>query len=180
MINNQTKLNNQDKKWFALYTKPRFEKKVHQALINQKVETYLPLYTTIKQWTDRKKKVELPLIPSYVFVNTQSIDLADVYKINGVLGVLQYLKKPAVVRNFEIENLKILLKDSEKIELLEEKSLDRGESVIVEKGVFKGLIAECIKTKGKHRVIVRLELMENLIEVNVPLSYLSKLKTIES
>lgn len=54
--------------WFALYTMPRTEKKVHARLASKGVDVYLPLVTTVRQWSDRKKKVQVPLIPSIVFV----------------------------------------------------------------------------------------------------------------
>jgi transcription antitermination factor NusG len=174
-----TKSSDQQKEnWYAAYTRPRSEKKVYELLTQYNFDSYLPLVTTIRQWSDRKKKVQLPLISSYVFVKTEEGNLKNILPINGVVRILKHLGKPAIIRDYEIDNLKILLSDTGKITFIENINLKKGDSIIVEKGVFKGLIAECIKLNGKHRVIVRIEGIENIIEVNIPLSHIKKTNTI--
>jgi len=164
----------QKSNWYAIYTRPRSEKKVHELLNQYKFNSYLPLVTTIRQWSDRKKKVQLPLIPSYIFVKIEEKNLKNILPIIGVVRILKHLGKPAKIQDYEIENLKILLSDTANITLIETLNLKKGDSIIVEKGAFKGLIAECVKLNGKHRVIVRIEGIENVIEVNIPLSYVKK------
>ena len=165
-----------EQNWYALYTKPRFEKKAHERLLLNDYESFLPLITTVRQWSDRKKKVQLPLISGYIFVKTDIKNLKDVLPIPGVKNVLKHLGKPAIIKDYEIENLKILLEDSSKFNIIQESNLKKGDVVIVEKGVFNGLVAECIKFNGKHRLIVRIEALANIIEVNIPLSYVKKIK----
>lgn len=162
--------------WYAIYTNSRAEKKVNERLILNGNESFLPLMTTIKQWSDRKKKVQLPLIPSYVFVKTNENELSNILSINGIKGVLRHLGKPAKIKDHEINNLKILLEDTDNISVMATTALKKGDVVLVKKGVFKGLIAEFIKLKGKHRIIVRVEAIANMIEVNVPISYIKKVK----
>ena len=167
-------MNNPEKnqeKWYAIYTRPRSEKKVHELLTQQGFHSYLPLTTTVRQWSDRKKKVKLPLISSYVFVKTTENKLNTTLPVHGVVRILKHLGKPAIIKDYEIENLKILLEDTESITFIKDVNLKKGDSVIVEKGVFKGLIAECVRLKGKHRIFVRIEAFVNFIEVNIPLSY---------
>ncbi len=161
-------------RWYAIYTRPRSEKKVDELLSKNGFNTYLPLITTMRQWTDRKKKVQLPLISSYVFVNTNRNNLNDILPFNGVVRILKHLGKPAIIKDYEIENLRILLEDTEKITFIRDIHLKKGDSIYVEKGVFKGLNAECIKFNGKHRIIVRIEALGDIIEVNIPLSYVKK------
>ena len=163
-----------DINWYAIYTRPRSEKKVHNLLIENGYNAYLPLMTTVRQWSDRKKKVQIPLISSYVFVKTDESNLKNILPINGVVRVLKHLGKPAIIKDYEIENLRILLEDTENINFIRDTHLKKGDSIIVEKGVFKGLIAECIELNGKHRVIVRIDALGDLIEVNIPLSYIKK------
>jgi transcription antitermination factor NusG len=163
-----------DINWYAIYTRPRSEKKVYELLTKNGVNCYLPLITTVRQWSDRKKKVQLPLISSYVFVRSKVIDLKYILLFNGVVRVLKHLGKPAIIKDYEIENLRILLEDTDNITFIRDTHLKKGDSIIVEKGVFKGLIAECIEFNGKHRVIVRIEALGDLIEVNIPLSQVKK------
>ena len=170
--------NQQKENWYAVYTRPRSEKKVHELLTQYNFNCYLPLVTTIRQWSDRKKKVQVPLINSYVFVKMEEKKLKNILPITGVVRILKHLGKPAIIRDYEIENLKILLSDTDNINFMDNIDLKKGDSIIVEKGVFKGLIAECIKLNGKHRVIVRIQGIENIIEVNIPLGYVKKINSV--
>jgi transcriptional antiterminator RfaH len=92
--------------WYVLYTKPRQEKKVADSLNAIGIEAYCPLVTVVKQWSDRKKKVQIPLINSYVFVNIEEHQREEVFKVSGIVRYLFWLGKPAVVRDIEIEALK--------------------------------------------------------------------------
>ena len=166
-----TKNKLQTSNWYAIYTRPRSEKKVLELLSLNGFECYLPLITTIRQWSDRKKKVQLPLISSYVFIKIEEKSLNKVLSFNGVVRILKHLGKPAIIKEYEINNLRILLEDTDKLTFVTEIDLKTGDSVLVEKGVFKGLMAECVKFNGKHRVIVRIQGINNIIEVNIPLSY---------
>ena len=162
--------------WFAVYTMPRAEKKVFDRINEFGVEAYLPLMTSIRMWSDRKKKVTAPLISSYVFVKTEEIKLNDLLKIQGVMGVLKHLGKPAKIRDVEIENLKILLNDSDNVALLDEDVVfEKGDKIRVIKGPFKGLIGDCYEMKGKHRIIAAISTVNHFFEVNVPLSFLEKI-----
>ena len=91
--------------WYVLYTKPRQEKKVADSLNSIGIEVYCPLVTQMKQWSDRKKKVQVPLITSYVFVNIEEHQREAVFKVSGIVRYLFWLGKPAVVRAVEIEAL---------------------------------------------------------------------------
>ena len=92
--------------WYVLYTKPRQEKKVADSLDAIGIEAYCPLVTVVKQWSDRKKKLQVPLINSYVFVNIEEHQREAVFKVSGIVRYLFWLGKPAVVRDIEIEALK--------------------------------------------------------------------------
>ena len=92
--------------WFALYTKARNEKKVTEKLQQLGMEAYCPMVTQVKQWSDRKKKVEVPLISSYVFINIAERERAAVYQVPGVVRYMYWLGKPAVIKDVEICALK--------------------------------------------------------------------------
>ncbi len=167
----------EDKKyWYAIFTKPRAEKKVHQRMIDSDIEAFLPLVKTVRQWSDRKKTIQIPLISSYVFVYMLEKDLNQTLPIQGTVNVLKHLGKPAKVRDIEIENLKILSDSNESFEIDNSIKVLKGEVVEVLKGPFMGLIATCEKTSGNHRVIVKIDSLGSCIIVNVPLSYLRKIE----
>ena len=98
--------------WNVIYTKARNEKKVASQLEKSGFEVYCPIVTQIKQWSDRKKKVETPLIPSYVFVNVEEKNRDDVFEVHGVVRYLFWLGKPAIVKNEEILALQEGLKET--------------------------------------------------------------------
>jgi len=166
---------NEEFKWLAIYTKSRTEKKVCEQLTKAGFDTFLPLITSVKQWSDRKKKVSVPLINSYVFVHVSNIKLPSILSITGVVGVLKYLGKPAIIKDFEIVNLKIIANTIEEVALIDSIYLKDGEDIEVIKGPFSGLLEKCISRLGKHRVIVEVETLKSFIEINVPLSYIRKI-----
>ncbi len=164
------------KKWYAIFTKSRSEKKVYERFQDSDIEAFLPIVKTVRQWSDRKKTVYLPLIPSYVFVKMDEKYLYDTLKIPGAVGVLKHLRKPAIVREVEIENLKILSNSKEKFEISNDIQLIKGDTVEVTKGPFMGLIAVCEKTGSNYRVVVEIESLGSGFTVNIPMSFLRKIE----
>tara|TARA_B100000795_G_C22716440_1_gene405624 strand:+ start:269 stop:793 length:525 start_codon:yes stop_codon:yes gene_type:complete len=163
-------------KWFAIYTKSRSEKKVFERLSDANYESFLPMITEIKQWSDRKKKVKSPLIKSYVFVKVKKKDLVSMYSIPGVVTVLKHLGVPAIVKEVEINNLKILTNNSEATKAVAPISLKNGKPVQVIQGPFEGLIATYLSNSGKHRVIVKVEALNSFTEITLPLSHIKTIK----
>jgi len=122
--------------WYVVYTKPKWEKKVAEQLTEKGVECYCPLVTQIKQWSDRKKKVEVPLFNSYVFVRLAEKDRNSVFQSSGVVRYLFWLGKPAIVRDEEIATIKKWLNASDQYEI-SVSSLQVGDKVTLESGPFK-------------------------------------------
>ncbi|MBM3452078.1 MAG: UpxY family transcription antiterminator [Bacteroidetes bacterium] len=161
--------------WYVVKTNSRAEKKVFERIESIGMEAYLPLVITIKQWSDRKKKIDVPLIASTIFVKCKEEDLNLLYNITGFHSLLYYLSKPAKVRNIEIQNLRILL--SEDFEFNQEnfESIQGGDKVEVIRGPFQGLIATSLEVDRKHRLIVEIECLEQRFVVNVPKSNVRKI-----
>jgi transcriptional antiterminator RfaH len=129
--------------WFVIYTKPRNEKKVTEQLLAIGIETFCPMITSIKLWSDRKKKVTTPLINSYVFVQLDEVNRFKVFDVPGVVRYVHWLKKPAVVRDSEIQSLKELTEKTIRSFTIDH--LTKGEEFLIPAGVFKdkkGLIEE--------------------------------------
>ncbi len=172
----ETVKTNEKEKWYALVCKSKAEKKVYARISAQGFHAYLPLVVTVKQWSDRKKKIESPLIPSYVFVKTQEKNLVQCLQDIGVVRVFKYLKKPAIIQDTEIETLQILANDAENIALVDGTRFEKGEQVKIVKGPFEGLQATCVQFQGKHRIIIRTLALGVTIEVNIPMSFVEKIK----
>lgn len=123
--------------WFVLYTQPRQEKKVADGLQKIGIESFCPLVTVVKQWSDRKKKVQIPLINSYVFVNVEEHKRVEVFKIPGIVRYLFWLGKPAIVRSIEIDVLRTTLEGV--VDSFELEQIIKKDSIItLDKGPFKG------------------------------------------
>ena len=138
-------------KWFVLYTKPNFEIKVADGINAHGINAYCPTFTQIKQYSDRKKKVQKPLLPSYVLVQLSEQDRPNVFSIPGVVRYLFWLGKPAVVQEEEIELLRNNLKgvfDDAKIS-----KLSIGKEYTIPSGPFKGQTGKVLDVlKNKLRL----------------------------
>jgi transcription antitermination factor NusG len=106
-----------EKKWYAVYTRPRWEKKVAELLNRKKVENYCPLNKVMKQWSDRRKTIQEPLFTSYVFVYVTEREHLSVKQTDGVLNFVYWLGEPALIRDEEIEAIKTFLTRHEDVKL---------------------------------------------------------------
>jgi transcription antitermination factor NusG len=105
------------KKWYAVYTKPRWEKKVADLLDRYGINNYCPLNRVVKQWSDRKKVIYEPLFNSYVFVQISDNEFTDVKMIDGIINFVHWLGKPGVIKDTEIEAIQNFLKDHNNVQL---------------------------------------------------------------
>jgi transcription antitermination factor NusG len=105
------------RKWLAIYTRPRWEKKVNQLLIEKGIECYCPLNKVRRKWSDRFKIIEEPLFKSYVFVKVRNEDRAVVRMTTGVINFVYWNKKPAIVKEKEINAIKRFLNEYENVEV---------------------------------------------------------------
>src|SRR5674476_177906 len=137
-------------KWYALYTRPRAEKLVYQRLVEEGIETFLPLQKTYRMWSDRKKLVEKPLLSSYIFVMTKSKYFPEVYKAQGVVKFVTFEGHPASIPQKQIDNLRLLVNSDEEIEVTGEQ-FAKGDNVEVTNGSLIGLTGELIKIGSKKR-----------------------------
>ena len=135
-------------KWFVLYTKPNFEIKVADGINALGINAYCPTYMQIKHYSDRKKKVQKPLLPSYVLVKLLDEDRPKVFDIRGAVRYLFWLGKPAEVREEEIEMLKSNLKGSYDDVLISK--LSKGKEYTIPSGPLKGqtgTVLDIVKNK---------------------------------
>ena len=111
------KLNMPNPKWLAIYTRPRWEKKVNKLLNEKGVESYCPLNKIRRRWSDRIKTVEEPLFKSYVFVKVNEDERTNVRMTNGVINFVYWNGKPAVIKEKEIIAIKRFLDEYENVEV---------------------------------------------------------------
>lgn len=139
--------------WYVVYTKPKWEKKVAEKLNQIGIECYCPLITQLKQWSDRKKKVEVPLFNSYVFVQLPDVNRNSVFQVPGVVRYLFWLGKPAVVRDEEIAIIKNSLSDTNIADVLV-MPYKKGDKIKFEGGVFSNQNAIVQEVTNTHYILV--------------------------
>jgi transcription antitermination factor NusG len=100
------------KEWFVLYTKPRGEKKLSEQLNTSGIEAYCPTRTEVRVWSDRKKKVEMPVLPSMLLVKIENKRRAKALESPLAMRYLFWDGKPAVVAQAEVDTLRSILGDS--------------------------------------------------------------------
>ena len=124
------------KKWYVVYTKARNEKKTALILEKSGIDVYCPIVKEVRQWSDRKKTVEVPLFSSYLFVHLAPKERELVYAAPGVVRYLFWLNRPAIVKDQEIETLKSWL--SGKVLAAKVQTLKAGDCLSISQGPFKG------------------------------------------
>jgi transcription antitermination factor NusG len=105
------------KKWYVLYTKPRWERKIAERLNSMGIECYCPLNRVDRKWSDRWKTVLEPLFRCYVFVRVSSENANKPLEINGVFNYVHQMKRPARVRDYEIEDIRRFLTEYKSVKL---------------------------------------------------------------
>ena len=148
--------------WYAIYTKPRWEKKVHELLLKKGIESYCPLNTVVKQWSDRKKKVEIPLFTSYIFTNITELQQSEIRMTAGVVNFVYWLGKPAIISNTEMKALKDFVDNNENI-LVEQVGYKEGDDILIESGIFKGQPATVNKVNKNKVELILKELQIKLV-----------------
>ena len=165
---------NDDKKWFAIYVKSRNEKKVFKQLDDMGVESFLPLITRLKQWSDRKKKVDEPLFRSYIFIHHNLKDPKEYYNILNIPGVVCFVtieKKPVPIPENQIIAIKEYLQDTE-LHDINYDDFKEGELVRIKSGQMRDLVGRYVEPKGKHNIImiIEVEAVGQSLPITVPRS----------
>ncbi|RDC56231.1 UpxY family transcription antiterminator [Pedobacter chinensis] len=157
-------------RWYPVYTRSRAEKKAFDELIRKGITTYLPLRKTLKQWSDRKKIIEEPLLKSYLFVYISAKEYAEVLMTNGIARFLYFSGKIAAMPDQQIEQLKLLLATDEELEVFDY-DIKPGEKVIIKAGPFKDMVAEMVSIHNKQRIILRLDNVGYSININTSMAF---------
>lgn len=157
--------------WHALYVRSRSEKKVLSQLEEHGYTAYLPLVTQLKQWSDRKKKVEEPLFKSYVFVYSNEKEYIPILNVYGVIKFVCFEKKAVVVPENQILAIKKFVSDYERGEgfkMLNDEDLKVGQKVRIINGPMKGLTGRLETIRNKRHLIVYIDVVGQCIPVHIP------------
>ncbi len=154
-------------KWHAAYLKYRNELKVYELLKSKGIECYLPLRLSKRIWSDRVKIIKEPLFSGYIFVKVNTSEYYEVLFTDGVLRYVSFENKPAVIRDCQIDSLKLFLENvNEKIEISTAR-IHKGCFVKIINGPLKNSIGEVVEMKGKQCLLLRFEPLGYNIHVDL-------------
>jgi transcription antitermination factor NusG len=166
-----------EKSWHAIYVKSRTEKKVGETLTEKRIENYVPLIKTMRQWSDRKKMVTLPLLNGYVFVSILPVDQEKVLQTKGVVNFVRQEGKIAVVRAIEINRLRQLVELGYDLEAgAIARIYKEGDKIKIRAGSLKGIEGYVIENRGEKKIEVLLQSIGQCIRVRLPKELLSTIE----
>jgi transcription termination/antitermination protein NusG len=164
-----------DKQWYVFYTKSRQEKKVKDLLLKNGYDVFLPMQKVMRQWSDRKKKVDVPLFNSYIFVKEYDHKIPEILKTPGVAWNIRYNGRPAVLRDEEFDLIHRFITTGYFLEASGEvESFKVGDRAKIIDGPLAGLTGTLTGQDKSQRVNFLLEGIQQVIQVQIPAALLAK------
>jgi transcription elongation factor/antiterminator RfaH len=157
-----------DYQWFAVYTRSRTEKKAHDELVKKGIICFLPMLKVLRQWSDRKKWVEVPLFNSYLFVQISQQEYQRVLQTQGLVRFITFEGKAVPIPQQQIEAIKIFLGQGAPNYLQTDMNFETGANVEITRGAMMGLTGILLHVAGKHRVKVEIDCVGQSLIIDVP------------
>jgi transcription antitermination factor NusG len=163
--------------WYVLYVRFSHEKKVHNLLQENQLESFLPMYKTVRQWSDRKKIIFKPLFPSYIFVKINSItDFNKALSVKGASAYIRFGKEYPLVTDKEIKQIKFLISKDDISDIEINTQIHKiGEKKRIIIGALSGIECEVLNVNNAHKIVVRIQSLQQDITATIPKHYLSGL-----
>ena len=171
----ETKTNTAPRQWLVAYVQSCLEKKTAQRLAAMGIECYLPVQSEIRQWSDRRKRVDCLVIPMMIFVHVTPQERPLPLSLQAVSRymVLRGESTPAVIPDDQMDRFRFMLDYSPEAVEMCSAPLAPGDAVKVIKGPLAGLEGELITVNGKSKVAVRLDML-GCAHVDVPIGFVEK------
>lgn len=157
-------------RWYALYTRSRHEKSVGDLLQRKQIETFLPLYETMRRWKNGDHRVQLPLFPGYAFVHIALRDRLPVLKVPGAVRLVGFNGAPVPLGDEEVESLRRAL--SAGVRAVPHPYLTVGRRVRITAGALAGREGVLLRRRGDARVVLSLDLIQRSVLVSVNADWL--------
>lgn len=150
-------------RWFALYTRSRHEKIVNDELRKKRIETFLPLRKVTRHWSDRKKIIDEPLLPGYLFVHAPFEERWNILNTVGVVSFVGKKSDPPEVPHAELDALRLFTEQEIQIDPFP--YLKQGDRVYVRSGPFKGVEGFIVRKDRHCRLVISLDLLMQSVSV---------------
>ena len=162
------------KDWYAVYTKSRHEKVVAEELWQKDIEVFLPLRNVISKWKDRRKEVQFPLFPGYLFVNVPIRERRlDIIKVPSVVRIVGYENEPTPIPSDQISAVKTLV--FSKLPYDPYPDIVIGDRVHVKRGPLRGLDGILVEKKSNYRFVVSVDLIQQAVACEIDAADVEKL-----
>ncbi len=163
--------------WYAIYTRPKFEKKIDSELKLKGLSAYLPLHTVHRVWSDRIKKIQEPLFPSYIFVYANLSERFLALQTSGVVRMVSFNGQPVQIPSEQIDDIKKILEHGISPEPHEYFSL--GDEVEVLYGPLRGLRGLFVEERGKERLAISVHAIQQSFAIEIEGTSIKKVKTVD-
>lgn len=167
--------------WYVFYTKSRSEKAALDQLCKQGISAYLPLVKELRQWSDRKKTVEVPLFRSYVFVECAEHEIPELLQWHPKLVTyVRYNGKPAIIRVEELQQIEKYIHTGYHVSVEPDDDLTTGDIAKILDGPLRNTEGEVLTVKNRHYLVMRIQALNQHLKVELPKQILMKVKTVSS
>ena len=162
------------KEWIAVYTKPRHEKVVSNEFKERNIESYLPLVSRKRRWSDRMKWVDTPIFKSYLFARIELKNYIDVLQTRGVHHIIKFQNKIAVIPDIQIDNLKKMIEGG--FDPFPSEYFTIGDEVEVVGGPLKGINGVVDRNDTPDKLIIKIDAIQHAVAVQIESKYLKPTK----
>jgi transcription antitermination factor NusG len=159
--------------WFALWTRSRHEKAVHEQLERKQIESFLPTLPRWSRWKDRRKKIDWPLFPGYCFARFDPADRLPVLKCNGLVSIVSFNGEPASIPEVEIESIRTLVTSELQYDACP--LIHEGDMVEIVHGPLKGARGRLIRKGSRTRLVLAIEIISRAVAVEVDAADIRKI-----
>jgi transcription antitermination factor NusG len=154
-------------RWYAIYTSANHEKCVHEQLGRRGIESFLPLYASVRQWKDRKVRLQLPLFPNYLFARIALRDRLQVLRVPGVARFVGFHAGPCALQETEIESLRRVTRALPSFRAEPYPYLTAGRCVQVKTGPLAGIAGILVERRNGTRFVISVDLIMRSVAIEL-------------
>ncbi len=171
---NMCQMRDSELKWYAVYTKSRHEKVAAEELWLKKIECFLPLQERLSKWKDRRKKVQFPLFPGYLFVHADIQDRRlDILKVPSVVRIIGFQGKPEPIPECQIQAVKSLVFN--KMDVDPYPYIATGDRVRIIRGPLRGLEGILLEKKNRFAFLLSIDLIQQSVACEIDAADVEKI-----
>lgn len=164
------------RKWHIAYTFPKAERKALKRLEFLGVTSFLPMHQVIRNWSDRKKKLVVPVFPNYIFIYTNARERYGTLQVKELVRYITFDGKPAIVPDTLINTFRKMLQGE--VEVWEETSYE-GMPIKVTDGLFSGAEGVLVRKNSKSRLVIQIEALRRTVSVDISASSVMPLQDLK-